>query len=117
MKHYLFVLRKPPHSGAYVQEMLDIILITAAFDQKAALLLLDDAVFQLKNQQQPPPDMKDTAALFKALELYGVTDIYVEQESLLERGLGSGDLFLPVQTCMRTSISRLMQQFDVVFAG
>ena len=117
MKRFLFCLRKPPHSGAYVQEMLDTILITAAFDQAVALLLLDDAVFQLKTHQQPPADMKDTAAIFKALELYDVTTIYVEQESLQERGLLAADLFLPVQVCARKDIAALMQQFDVLFPG
>jgi len=117
MKSYLFVLRKPPHSGAYVQEMLDIILTTAAFDQSVAILLLDDAVFQLKNNQQPAVGVKDTAAIFKALEIYEVTAVYAELESLQERGLTAADLLLPIQTCCRKDISGLMQRFDVVFAG
>lgn len=117
MKSYLFVLRKPPHSGAYVQEMLDIILTTAAFDQSVALLLLDDAVFQLKNNQHPGPGVKDTAAIFKALEIYEVTAVYVELESLQERGLAATDLLLPIQTHYRKDISGLLQQFDLVFAG
>ena len=51
MKTFLFVLRKPSYSGLYVQEMLDIILTTAAFEQNVTILLLDDAVFHLKNHQ------------------------------------------------------------------
>ncbi len=118
MKRYLFVLRKPPHSGAQVQEMLDIILTTAAFDQHVSILLLDDAVFQLKNGQNPDiAGMKDTAAIFKALEIYDVNDIYAEVESLQERGLKPGDLCLPVQEFYRKDIAGLMKRFDVVFAG
>jgi tRNA 2-thiouridine synthesizing protein C len=118
MKRYLFVLRKPPHSGAYVQELLDIILTTAAFDQHVSLLLLDDAVFQLKNGQNPDcAGMKDTAAIFKALEIYDVNDIYVEMESLQERGLTVDDLCLPLQTLCRRDIAGLMQGFDRVFSG
>lgn len=118
MKRYLFVLRKPPHSGAQVQEMLDIILTTAAFDQHVSLLLLDDGVFQLKDNQHPEmAGLKDTAAIFKALEIYDVNDIYVEVESLQERGLKPGDLCLPVQEIYRKGISDLMQRFDVVFPG
>jgi tRNA 2-thiouridine synthesizing protein C len=61
MKSYLFVLRKPAHSGVQVQEMLDIILTTAAFDQPVSILLLDDGVFHLKNGQHPESSgMKDT---------------------------------------------------------
>ena len=118
MKNYLFVLRKLAHSGAYVQEMLDIILTTAAFDQKVSILLLDDGVFQLKNGQHPENvGMKDTAAIFNALEIYEVTHIYTEIESLQERGLKPGDLCLPVQAFYRKDIAGLMKRFDVVFAG
>ncbi|MEY3289607.1 MAG: hypothetical protein RLZZ419_1849 [Pseudomonadota bacterium] len=118
MKNYLFVLRKPAHSGAYVQEMLDIILITAAFDQKVSILLLDDGVFQLKNGQYPEKmGMKDTSAIFKALEIYDVNDIYSEVESLQERGLTSSDLCLPVQAFHRKDIAGLMKRFDIIFPG
>ena len=118
MKSYLFVLQKPPHSGAYAQEMLDIILTTAAFDQAVSILLLDDSVFQLKKGQHPGiAGMKDTAAIFNALEIYDVNAIYVETESLQERGLEPGDLSLPVQALHRKEIAGLMQRFDIVFSG
>jgi len=118
MKSYLFVLRKPAHSGAYVQEMLDIMLTTAAFDQAVSLLLLDDGVFQLKKQQQPEVSgLKDTGAIYKALEIYDVTSIYVEQESLQERGLTVEDLCLPVQAVPRQAIAELMCRFDRHFPG
>lgn len=118
MKNYLFILRKPAHSGAYVQETLDIILTTAAFDQAVSLLLLDDGVFQLKTQQTPEKfGMKDTAAIFKALEIYDVNQIYAEAESLQERGLKPADLCLPVQELYRKDIAGLLKNFDVVFPG
>lgn len=118
MKTYLFVLRKPAHSGAYLQEMLDIILITAAFDQAVSILWLDEAIFQLKNQQQPDRlGMKDTAAMMQSLSLYDVTQLYVEIESLQERGLTTTDLCLPVQSLFRSEIGAFMQGFDVVFTG
>lgn len=118
MKSYLFVLRKPAHCGAYVQEMLDIILTVAAFDQKVGILLLDDGVFQLKNGQHAENvGVRDTAAIFNALEIYDVKNIYTEAESLQERGLKLCDLCLPIQAFARKDIAGLMKQFDVVFAG
>lgn len=118
MKRYLFVLRKPAHSGSTVQEMLDIVLTAAAFDQQVSLLLLDDGVFHLKNSQQPEKlAMKDTAAIFKALELYDVTRVYAELESLQERGLNIQDMCLPVAPVHRSTIAELMKQFDVIFSG
>lgn len=116
MKSYLFILRHAPHNGSHVQEILDIILTTAAFDQKVALLLLDDGIFQLKKNQCPEKyASKDTAAIFKALEIYDVHDIYAEIESLQERGLKPADLLLPVKEFYRKDIASLMQSFEVMF--
>ncbi|WP_394754214.1 sulfurtransferase complex subunit TusC [Crenothrix sp.] len=118
MKIYLFVLRKPAHSGNQVQEMLDIVLTAAAFDQQVSLLLLDDGVFHIKNGQHPEKLLlKDTAAIFKALEIYDVKNLYVEQESLQERGLTPDDLCLPIILVDRQGIAALMKQFDVIFPG
>jgi len=117
-KRYLFILRKAAHSGAYAQEMLDIILTTAAFDQAVSILLLEDSVFQLKKHQYPEKyGMKDIASIFSALEIYDVKDIYTENESLQERGLSADDLCLPVQLIARKEVNELMQKFDVIFSG
>lgn len=117
MKNYLFILRKPAYSGIYVQETLDVILTTAAFDQSVCLMFLDDAVFHLKAGQSPPLQTKDTGAMFKVLTLYGIDTLYVEAESLTERGLSANDLFLPVCVIARQSVSQMMAQFDIIYAG
>lgn len=118
MKRYLCIMRKPAHSGNSVQEMLDIVLTAAAFDQPVSILLLDDAVFHLKHGQSPEKlALKDTAAIFKALEIYDVTEIYIEQESLQERGLKTTDLCLPIRLVARNVVAGLVKQFDVIFAG
>lgn len=118
MKSYLFILRKPAHSGAFAQEMLDIILTTAAFDQPTSILLLDDAVFQLKKGQQPEHfGLKDTASIYPALAIYDVKHLYVEMESLEERGLKPADLGLPAQAIYRKDIADLIRRHDVLFPG
>lgn len=109
-------MRNAPHHGIQLQEKLDIVLTAAAFDQKVALLFLDDGVFQLKKSQQPESQgLKDTSSIFNALEIYDVNDLYTEVESLQERGLKPGDLSLPVQEFYRKDVGELMKQFDVVF--
>jgi tRNA 2-thiouridine synthesizing protein C len=118
VKKILFVLRKPPHSGAYVQEMLDIIMTVAAFDQEVSLLLLDNAVFQLKKHQKPETaDLKDTAAIYKALPLYNISTIYAETESLQERGLSTNNLDETVLEIPRNEVAKLFKQFDLVLTG
>ena len=116
MKNFLFIMRQPPHSSSQCQETLDIILTIAAFDQKVSLLFLDQGVFQLKADQNPDRlAMKDTAAIFKALAIYEVDQLYAEVESLQFYGLKPGDLLLPVQEIYRKDVNQLMRQHAVIF--
>lgn len=118
MRSFLFVLNQPPHDGLSAQETLDVILTVAAFDQPASLLLLDDGVFQIKKNQNPEQaSLKNTSAVFKALEIYDVHDIYLEVESLQERGLKPGDLCLPIKEVYRNNIGSLMKQFQIVYGS
>ncbi|MGR8933854.1 MAG: sulfurtransferase complex subunit TusC [Gammaproteobacteria bacterium] len=118
MKNYIFVMRHAPHNGIYVQELLDMVLITAAFDQPTALLFIDDGIFQIKRTQQPDVQQrKDTAAVFKALEMYDIKECYTEVESLQERGLAADDLLLPTLAVRRGDVAALMQRYDIVIGG
>lgn len=115
MKRYLFIMRRLPYGGTHLQETLDAILTAAAFDQHVALLFVDDAVWQLKNQQQPAGlGLKDTSAIFQALQIYDVNDLYVEQESLQAAGLAFTDLILPVVSLPRGEVSSLMRTYDLI---
>ena len=61
--------------------------------------------------------MKDTVAIYRALEIYDVRHIYVEAESLVERGLKPGDLCLSVEAVYRKDISALLTRYDLLFPG
>lgn len=118
MKKILFVLQKPPHRGAYLQETLDIVMTAAAFDQDVSLLLLDKAVFHLKqNQSSGATGLKDTAPIFKALPLYGIETVYAESESLQENGLIPDDLDGSVISISRRGIGDLLNQYDLLLQG
>lgn len=112
------MMRTLPHQGVQLQEKLDIILTAAAFDQHVSLLFLDDGVFQLKKGQQPEKQqLKDTASIFNALEMYDVNDLYIEAESLQQRGLTQADLTLPMKEIGCQEVGRLFKRFDVVISG
>jgi tRNA 2-thiouridine synthesizing protein C len=118
MKKILFIMRSLPHQGIQLQEKLDVILTAAAFDQSVSLLFLDDGVFQLKIGQQPEEQqLKDTASIFNVLDMYDVTDLYVESESLQQRGLALTDLSLPMKALGCQEVGGLIKQFDIVIAG
>lgn len=93
VKKFLYVNRKAPYGTIYAQESLEVVLIGAAFDQDVSLAFLDDGVFQLtKNQDTSAIGLKNFSATFRALGDYEVTKLFVEKESLDERGLTADDL-------------------------
>ena len=93
IKKFLYVNRKAPYGTIYAQESLEVVLIGAAFDQDVSMAVLDDGVFQLtKGQDTKEIVLKNFSATFRALGDYEVTKLYVEKESLEERGLTLDDL-------------------------
>lgn len=92
-KKFLYVNRKSPYGTIYALEALEVVLITAAFEQDVSLAFLDDGVYQLKKGQDTKSvGMKNFSPTYNALGDYDIKKIYVEKESLEERGLTSDDL-------------------------
>lgn len=112
---FLFIFSSPPHANLHVQEMLDMTLTAAAFDQQVSILLIDDGIYALKSEQKPSTiDSKDIGPVFESLSLYDIEYIYVETESMTERGISVGDLLLPVQCLQRSDVGSLMKRQNVV---
>lgn len=92
-KKFLYVNRKAPHGSIYALESLEVVLIGAAFEQGVSLAFLDDGVFQLaKGQNTKGIGAKNFSGTYRALGDYDVRELFVERESLEERGLTVGDL-------------------------
>lgn len=92
-KTFLYVNRKAPYGTIYALESLEVVLIGAAFEQDVALAFLDDGVFQLaEGQNSTAIGMKNFSKTYRALGDYEVRKLYVERESLDERGLSPADL-------------------------
>ena len=93
IKKLMYVNRRAPYGTIYAWESLEVVLIGAAFDQDVSLAFMDDGVFQLtKGQNTEAAGMKNFSPTYSALGDYEVTKIYVEKESLEERGLTLDDL-------------------------
>jgi len=93
VKKFLYVNRKAPYGTIYAWESLEVVLIGAAFEQDVNLLFMDDGVFQLtKGQDTNGADMKNFSPTYSALGDYEVTKIYIDKQSLEERGLTLDDL-------------------------
>ena len=92
-KKFLYVNRKAPYGTIYALESLEVVLIGAAFEQDVSLAFIDDGVYQIiKGQQTDGIGAKNFSPTFNALGDYEVTKLYVEAESLAERGLTVDDL-------------------------
>jgi len=93
VKKFCYMNRKAPYGTIYALESLEVVLIAAAFDQDISLVFADDGVYQLTNNQDTDGiGMKNFSKTYTALGDYDIKKIYVEKESLDERGLTADDL-------------------------
>jgi tRNA 2-thiouridine synthesizing protein C len=131
IKKFMYLNRRAPYGTIYAWESLEVVLIGAAFDQDVSLAFLDDGVYQLvKGQDTADVGMKNFSPTYQALGDYDVTKLYVEKESLEERGLTLDDL-MPltyededddwaekesIRLVSRAELADIMDEQDVLFS-
>ncbi|MCP3688659.1 MAG: sulfurtransferase complex subunit TusC [Gammaproteobacteria bacterium] len=92
-KTFVYINRKAPYGSIYALESLEVVLIGAAFEQNVKLVFMDDGVFQLTRNQNPAGiGMKNFSKTYAALGDYDVNQIYIDKQSLEQRGLSIDDL-------------------------
>jgi tRNA 2-thiouridine synthesizing protein C len=131
VKKFLYLNRKAPYGTIYAWESLEVVLIGAAFDQDVSLAFVDDGVYQLtKGQETSEVGMKNFSPTYAALGDYEVKQIFVEKESLEQRGLTLDDLQHlvwededddwaekdSIRLVSRAEMSAIMDESDVVFS-
>lgn len=128
-KHFLFVNRRAPYGSIYALEILEMVLISAAFEQHAAIIFIDDGVFQIKKGQDTKVlGMKNFSATYRVVEMEKedadedddidmVWRIIVERESLEARGLNEDDLIIGVEVLGARELGALMDSHNVVLSG
>jgi tRNA 2-thiouridine synthesizing protein C len=116
-KKFMFINRKAPYGSVYALESLEVVLISAAFEQDVSLVFADDGVYQLKKGQQTKGiETKNFSPTYRALEGYDIEKLYVERESLEARGLAEDDLLVDVTVLGSAEIGALMAEQDVVLS-
>ena len=131
IKKFMYMNRKAPYGTIYAWESLEVVLIAAAFDQDISLVFADDGVYQLmKDQNTEEIGMKNFSKTYSALGDYDIKKIYIEQESLEERGLSLEDLQDlkyededddwaekdSIILLSRTELAKVIDEQDVVFS-
>ena len=118
VKRFLFLNRKAPYGTVYALESLEVVLISAAFDQDVSLVFMDDGVFQIvKEQDTESIGMKNFSRTYRALDGYEVEKLYVEKESLDARGLTKDDLLVDVEILNSQELGDIMAAQDVVITS
>jgi tRNA 2-thiouridine synthesizing protein C len=131
IKKFMYINRRAPYGTIYAWESLEVVLIGAAFDQDVSVAFIDDGVYQLiKGQDTSEVEMKNFSPTYQALGDYDVTKLYVEKESLEERGLTLDDL-MPltyededddwaekdsIRVVSRAEMADIMEEQDVLFS-
>lgn len=81
---------KAPYSNNAGKDALDIALIFGSFEQPVSLFFQGEGVWQLiQNQNGALISIKDYLKTFSAFEFYDIEDVYICQESLIDRGLAA----------------------------
>lgn len=117
VKKFAFINRKAPYGTIYALESLEVVLISAAFDQDVSLVFADDGVYQLKKGQGTKAvGMKNFSPTYRALEGYDIEKLYVEKESMEARGLTADDLIVDVEVLAAAEMAALLEEQDVVLS-
>ncbi|MFN2348071.1 MAG: sulfurtransferase complex subunit TusC [Thioalkalivibrio sp.] len=117
VKKFMYINRKAPYGTIYALESLEVVLIAAAFEQDVSMVFMDDGVYQIKKGQDTQQiGMKNFSPTYRALEGYDVEKLYVEAESMAERGLTEEDFLVPVEVMSRDDLARLMDEQDVILS-
>lgn len=115
LKKILILCRSAPHSSFNASEALDLALLSSAFAQDLSLIFLDDGVLQLKQAQSiPTAPLKNINATYAALAEFGIDQIYIDAESLHNRGLNSTDLTISAKILQHHDLQQLIASQDIL---
>jgi tRNA 2-thiouridine synthesizing protein C len=113
---YLYVVSQAPYSNASGQEALDAAFIGASFDLDVALLFVHDGVFQLLSGQNSRNSyLKEYTKAYKALEDFGIDNVYVHDLSLHARGINEAELMSAITLVDTDALRGLFSDQTKVF--
>ncbi|OOH90260.1 sulfurtransferase TusC [Pasteurellaceae bacterium 15-036681] len=113
-----FLFTQPPFGSSISREGLDALLAASAFcdEQEIAICFINDGVFNLLANQQPQAILqKDHISTFKLIELYDLTECFICQDDVVQRGLSQADWILSdMQFVSRDVIFKTLNQAEKV---
>lgn len=128
-KTFTFLNRKAPYGTIYALEVLETVLISAAFEQHANIVFVDDGVYQLKKGHDTTEiKMKNFSPTYGIIEMEKddaaedddidmVWRIIVEKESMEARGLTEDDFKVEVEVLSAAELAEVIAASDCVIGG
>ncbi len=128
-KKFMYVNRKAPYGTIYALEVLEAVLISAAFEQHACIVFVDDGVYQIKKGHDTEAvNMKNFSKTYGIIEMEKedadededmdmVWRIIVEKESMEARGLTPDDFVVDVEVIPADELAVIMAEQEVVISG
>ncbi len=112
----MFVCRSAPYGTVFEQEAIEAMIMFGAYEQDVRVAFLDDGVFSLKKGQDPSLlGKKNFSVTYMILkDDFDITNIYVEKESLEERGLKEEDLIAEVEVLDRNTLKQKMNEMKAI---
>lgn len=111
-----FVSRGAPYGNNRATLCLDMALACAVFEQDVNYVFLGDGIYQLlKGQDGSAIGSKTLGNALETLALYGIEKIFVDQQSLYERGIDASELLPDMQLIDRVTIAELINKSGTVF--
>jgi len=109
------LMRKAPYGSVYAAEGFRSIMGIGVFEMDIHVVFLDDGVYTLVKGQDPTAlDMKPLGDGFPMLPDFGVTQFYVHDQSLSERGLTPDDLVMEVEIVDDAGVARVLDSCGIV---
>lgn len=115
-KRITFISRAAPYGQNKANLCLDMALACAVFEQQVNYVFLEDGVYQLlKGQDASAINCKTLGNTLETLQLYGIENVSVDEESLQRRGISQTEILAGIKVLDRESISSLIKDSDTVF--
>lgn len=106
-------MQHSPYESSLALEGLELALAISAFNQDVTLLFKGPGVLQLIANQNPDPLVhKEFTKAYTGLSLFGITDVYVCQDSLA--AYNNPALMVQPQVADELKIAALIKDHDIV---
>lgn len=103
------LMRKAPYGTVYPAEGFRAMMGIAVFETPVCVVFIDDGVYvPVKGQDPSEIDMKPLGEGFPTLPDVGITEFYVHDESLAERGISAGDLTISAKVVSSVEVAEIL---------